>query len=338
MIRTRPALLVVAAVLVVAALVVAAPRVLRASPEERAHAFAVTGDIPYTDEQVRTFPDVVAQINADPEVQWVSHLGDFKSGFSECSDDYFRLIKNSFDDVADPLVYTPGDNEWSDCHRPETGSYDPLERLRTLREVFFARPGQELADAGLSVVTQERVGLPENVRWSQAGITFATLHVVGGNNALASWTGNTRPTPEQTAEVIARTAGAIEALHDTFAEAREEDSRGVVLMMQADMFAPDSDFGGSFAFQSIVAALARESADLGRPVYLFNGDTHVYAEARPLNEGSPWLQFYDVEAAPNVRQVTIGGDEQATGYLRVTVGDGDGDGEVLTWTTVPFGR
>ena len=34
---------------------------------------------------------------------------------------------NSF---ASALIYTPGDNEWTDCHRLLAGAYDPLERLR----------------------------------------------------------------------------------------------------------------------------------------------------------------------------------------------------------------
>ena len=34
-----------------------------------------------------------------------------------------------FPAVADPVVYTPGDNEWTDCHRASAGGYLPTERL-----------------------------------------------------------------------------------------------------------------------------------------------------------------------------------------------------------------
>src|SRR3712207_4479824 len=96
--------------------------------DRSAYSFAVIGDIPYGAEQVTSFPRVVEQINADPSVSLVNHLGDIKSGSTECSDAYLSGIRRSFDRFADPLVYTPGDNEWTDCHRPNNGGYNPLER------------------------------------------------------------------------------------------------------------------------------------------------------------------------------------------------------------------
>jgi hypothetical protein len=60
------------------------------------YTFAVIGDIPYGDAQIANFPRVVAQINADPAVRWVNHLGDIKSGSSLCSDEYFQLIRTEF--------------------------------------------------------------------------------------------------------------------------------------------------------------------------------------------------------------------------------------------------
>src|SRR5262249_53286407 len=103
-----------------------------AAPVEHAdqnYTFAVIGDIPYGAAQIANFPNVVAQINADKSVQWVDHLGDIKNGSSVCSDEYFSMIRSEFDQFTDPLVYTVGDNEWTDCHRANNGSYNPLERL-----------------------------------------------------------------------------------------------------------------------------------------------------------------------------------------------------------------
>jgi hypothetical protein len=59
---------------------------------------------------------------------------------------------------------------------------------------------------------------------------------VGSNNSLLPWTGNTTATPEQTAEVLGRTAADIELIHETFASARARHNRAVVLMTQADIF------------------------------------------------------------------------------------------------------
>ena len=39
-----------------------------------------------------------------------------------------------FQNYPKPVVYTPGDNDWTDCHR--TGQ-DPIERLKQLRKMFY---------------------------------------------------------------------------------------------------------------------------------------------------------------------------------------------------------
>jgi hypothetical protein len=302
------------------------------------HSFALIGDIPYGATEIANFPAVVAQINADPAVEWVGHLGDIKDGSSVCSDEYFQMIKDDFDRFADPLVYTIGDNEWTDCHRANNGGYHPLERLAKLRQVFFPRPGRTLGQHSAPVISQADQGIPENVRWERARVAFAALHVVGSNDSLAPWTGQTTPTPEQTAEVLGRTAAVIQEIRDTFAMAREHHDRAVTLLTQADMFdptVPNATFAGYYGFQPIVAAIARESAAFPGPVYLFNGDSHVLHSDNPLAAGSKWLSFYGIgQAVPNLSRVTVDGSSNAKDYLRVTVDPRDP--RVLSWTSVPF--
>jgi hypothetical protein len=43
------------------------------------------------------------------------------------------------------VVYTPGDNECSDCHKSGEGSIDPLINLGLVREIFFAPRGHTMA-------------------------------------------------------------------------------------------------------------------------------------------------------------------------------------------------
>lgn len=309
-----------------------------AASEDDGYTFAVIGDIPYGDAAIARFPANIAQINADPAVQWVDHLGDIKNGSSVCSDEYFQLIKSDFDQFKDPLVYTVGDNEWTDCHRPNNGPYNPLERLARIRQVFFPQPGRTLGRRSARVESQAAWGLPENVRWSAAGVGFSALHIVGSNNSLAPWTGNTAPTPQQSAEVLNRTAGVIQQIHDTFEEARRAHQRAVVLLTQADMFdptVPNPSFADYYGFQPIVAAIVRESAEFEGQVYLFNGDSHVFNVDHPLAAGSSWLAFYGVtQPAPNLTRITVDGSSNANNYLRVTV-DHHGQ-QVLSWTKVPF--
>lgn len=301
----------------------------------RDYTFAVIGDIPYGDAQIANLPKVIAQINADPSVQWVDHLGDIKSGSSLCTDEYFQMIKDRFDTFEDPLVYTIGDNEWTDCHRPNNGSYNPLERLAKIRKDFFPQPGSTLGLRKARVVSEADQGLPENVRWEAADVSFAALHIVGSNNSLTPWTGQTQPTPEQTAEVLARTSGVIQEIHDAFAVAKRNHDRAVTLLTQADMFDPtvsNPTFADYYAFQPIVRAIARESIDFRGPVYLFNGDSHVYDYDQPLAVGSSWLDFYGVDrAVPNLSRITVDGSTGVDDYLRVTV-----HRTGLTWERVPF--
>jgi len=311
-----------------------------ASDQAGGYTFAVIGDIPYGAAQIANFPNVIAQINADPAVEWVTHLGDIKNGSSVCSDDYFEMIKSDFDEFVDPLVYTVGDNEWTDCHRVNNGSYNPLERLAKIREVFFPTPGRTLGQDAAPVRSQADQGIPENVRWERAGVSFVAADVVGSNNGLLPWTGLglTTPTPEQVAEELARTSATIQEFHDAFAAARLHHERAVSLMIQADMFDPtvtDPSFSDYFAFAPIVAAIARESAAFPGPVYLFNGDSHVYNSDEPLAAGSKWLSFYGVtQPVPNLTRVTVDGSTGVNNYLRVTVNQHGP--QVLTWERVPF--
>jgi len=127
--------------------VVAVPEAKAATADDArkpASTFAVIGDVPYGTAAEEHFPTFVQGINADPDVTMVTHLGDIKSGSTTCTDERFERVRHDFDGFADPLVYTPGDNEWTDCHRPNNGGYQPLERLAKVRSLFFSQPGTTL--------------------------------------------------------------------------------------------------------------------------------------------------------------------------------------------------
>jgi hypothetical protein len=254
-----------------------------------------------------------------------------------CSDAYFTQVKAEFDKFSDPLVYTVGDNEWTDCHRSNNGAYDPLERLAKIRSTFFPTPGFTLGQHPAEVTSQAAQGFPEDVRYTRANVAFAALHIVG-SNSLAPWTGNTGPTPKQTAEVLGRTAAVVQSIRETFAQARRQHNKSVVLLTQADMFDPtvaNPVYADYFAFQPIVQAIAQESAGFDGPVYLFNGDSHVYNSDQPLAAGSKWLSLYGVKPVSNLSRLTVDGSTGVDDYLRVTINPSDP--EVLSWTRVPFG-
>ncbi|HEY3000773.1 MAG TPA: hypothetical protein VGJ44_00360, partial [Kribbellaceae bacterium] len=191
----------------------------QAAQRDETYAIAVIGDVPYGGMLIEHFPAFIGQINADPDVRMVTHLGDIKNGSSVCSDEYFNLIRDDSALFRRPLVYTPGDNEWTDCHRVNNGAYDPLERLAKLRSTFFADPGTTLGRQKVAVTAQD--GYPENVRYTRNGISFAALNIPGSNNSTLPWSGlgYTAPTAEQLAEVSGRTAADLALLDDVFAQA-----------------------------------------------------------------------------------------------------------------------
>ncbi|WP_346957987.1 hypothetical protein [uncultured Arthrobacter sp.] len=314
--------------------------------DSRAFSFGVIGDIPYGEAEIAKFPARIQDINNDGALKFVTHVGDIKNGSSVCSDEYFANIRTQFDSFEHPLVYTPGDNEWVDCHRANNGAYNPLERLDKLREVFFDEPGKTLG-ATMPVKTQADLGLPENVRFTQNRVAFSVLNIQGSNNSLQPWTGlgETAATPGQVAEVEHRTDAVVAQIHDTFADAERRNDRAVVLMTQADMFDP-SQLAAATAnpdtvsgFREIVQAIIDETNSFDAPVYLINGDSHVFAENRPLAEGSPWLDIYGQPAADDLQRITVDGSANATNYVRFTVAGNDADGAgVLAWERVPFSR
>ncbi|MEE2570507.1 hypothetical protein V1638_14050 [Pseudarthrobacter sp. J64] len=310
----------------------------------QAFTFGVIGDIPYGAAEIAKFPSRIQDINADEALKFVSHVGDIKNGSTVCSDEYFAMIRSQFDTFEHPLVFTPGDNEWVDCHRTNNGAYNPLERLDTLRAMFFNEPGKTLGE-NMPVKTQESLGLPENVRFTQNRVAFSVVNIQGSNNSLQPWTGlgETAPTAEQLAEVERRTDAALAQIRETFADAERRNDRAVVLMTQADMFDPSQLAAATdnpeavSGFREIVAAIIEETNGFDRPVYLINGDSHVFAEDHPLAEGSPWLAIYGQPAGDDLQRITVDGSANATNYVRFAVsGNSAGGADVLSWEKVPF--
>ena len=281
--------------------------------------YAVIGDTPYGQPQVDNFGNDVAEINSDPKVRLVIHLGDIKNGSSECSTSYFDLIRADFDRFKDPLVYTPGDNEWTDCHRANNGAYWPAgpvlngdtrpARLDEIHRIFFDEPGRTLGHRSMSVDAQD--GYPENVRWSDARVEWGAVHVVGSNNDWAPWFNQPR-TQSQIDEVTDRTAADLEWIDHIFASADAHDAKAVVIGIQADMWDPNivGDPANYDHFTPIVQRLAADATAFGGPVLLLDGDSHVFTDDHPLADPArpQNKSIYGITAdVPNLRRITVNG-------------------------------
>ena len=249
--------------------------------------FAAIGDRPYGPHE--EFAGLINKLNGQ-SLAFTIHVGDIKSGSTVCSDETFTSVRQLFDRFDRALSYTPGDNEWTDCHRVSNGRYDPLERLEKIRQLFFAS-NESLGKQRLPLQTQSSqksfTPFVENRRWSQGKVRFATLHLVGSNN-------NLQPGLPSSSEFAAREHANIAWLRETFAEATANKDDAVVLAMQADTFFGEPRKGSGFVRWN--AALAQEVAAWGKPVLLIQGDTHQYLIDNPLKDpsGKPLRQLVRV--------------------------------------------
>ncbi len=284
----------------------------------RNYAFAVVGDTPYSVEQLERFPALRTEIDRRKRIEFAVHLGDIKPGGAPCTDDYFDVIKDNFDLFKKPLFFTPGDNEWTDCHRTTAGKFDPLERLASLRNRFFADPSQSL---GRNPLTSESQGLStggaevENQLWTQPGVVFASIHLVGSKNGLEPWftddaTDNLVDDPQRReAEVGSRTSAALAWLDHTFDVAEAQNARGVAIFQHANIF----NLGTGAArveHQAFSDRLAERASAFNKPVLLLEGDTHLYLVDRPYLGTTP--------KARKLRRVIVQGSTSDE-FLRVTV-------------------
>jgi hypothetical protein len=271
--------------------------------------FFAVGDLPYLQSEMDPLRDLFdsAVVERTP---FLIHVGDIKGGSAPCTDANLVVIADLFRGQPVPVVYTPGDNEWTDCHRRGAGAKDPLVRLAKVRERFFDDPGVLRLDR-LGVVRSEDSdgrAYPENYVFMHDDILFVVLHVVGSNN------GYQPKDPAAVAEFEARDAANIRLLRDTSVRAKERDASALVLVFHANPFFEKARPPHGFvAFRQALLALMDVYPG---PVLAIHGDTHRFKHDRPLIDpgtGQPFTRFVRVEVpgSPIVGGVWIGIDPQA---------------------------
>jgi hypothetical protein len=277
--------------------------------------FAALGDVPYSGSARERMPRWLREISAT-RPQFFLHVGDFKRAREVCSDALFADRYALFDAVAQPFIYTPGDNEWSDCDQLAAGGFDPIERLDKLREMFFARP-ESLGQTRLPV--EQQAGAPENLRWTYRDVLFLTLNLPGGNN----YGGKQLPS----AEFTARNPIVLAWLRSGFDRARKSGARAVVVVFQADPHFGMHAFGmHSNAFSELLETLQAESAAFSGQVVAIHGDSHQFRFDQPLRHqrsGKRLGNFWRIEV-PGYPQ---------TGWVEVEL-----DTEVAGRASGPAGR
>ena len=324
------------AALVAAAIAVTAFAVAGRADDDRdeergTYAIGLWGDLPYSDVQALTgVPNLIADMNSH-DLAFTAHDGDLKAGngtpgsvtVTTCADGLYDQGLKYFNSLKAPAVFTPGDNDWTDCDRPSNGGFNSLERLDHERAVFFSKPFtlgqhrlfQEVQTDPLCLgFGGGNVPCVENRRWSLGGVTYATINIQGSCNNLC----DTNPDP---AEEAARNAADIVWLKQTFDEAKRRNSAAVMLITQADPGFDKSDVtraplrdpktlaetdGQPDGFQSFLVALRDAVVDFQRPVAYVHGDSHYFRIDKPLQNALG-------QRVENFTRVETYGDNQGNG-------------------------
>jgi len=272
--------------------------------------FMAIGDTSYV--STSQLDQLVERINHEP-ARFTIHVGDIKSGSTLCTDEMFARVYSQFMAFDKPLIYTPGDNEWTDCHRKNNGPYDPIERLQKIRGLFFSSD-QSLGRQPLTLEQQSAQAafrhFPENRRWVVENISFATIHMVGSNN-------NDQPELPSSSEFKLRNEANIAWMKETFAIARKQSHKAIVFAMQADTFYDPSKPPES-GFSDWLAAFQQEISSWKKPVLLIQGDSHVFKVDRPLaskGAGLDVVQRLVVPGAQLTDAVVIEVDPESTSQI-----------------------
>ena len=262
------------------------------------------GDTSYSQRERELLPDLMAEMDSE-DLAFVIHDGDIKSGGSVCSDAVFLDILGIFKASKHPLIYVPGDNEWTDCHRRNNGSYDPLERLNKLRALFFP-DDKTLGQRQFQLLRQSQdsafAAYRENVLWETAGVIFVGLNLPGSDNNYDGTHRGSGPSKEflQRSPVISKW------LAQAFARARAVQAAGLMVVIQAN---PDFEAAAAGkahpGYKDFLNQLRQETLSFAGQVVLVHGDSHQQQINQPLRDlttqkvvanftrvetyGSPWM-------------------------------------------------
>jgi hypothetical protein len=305
------------------------------------YAIGLWGDLPYSDLQATTgVPNLIADMNRQ-ELEFTVHDGDLKVGSgvpgsttpTTCSDAMYVQALGYLRALNAPAMFTPGDNDWTDCDRPANGGFSSLERLDHERALFFSTPfsfgqhrmRQDVQDAALCRGVSGLVPCVENRRWTVGGVTYVTLNIPGSCNNLCD-------VAPDFAEYSARNQANIIWMQDAFAEAIDRRSAGVMVIAQANpgwdltdgtraplrnprtLFQTDGQPDG---FEEFLSAFRAQVIAFRRPVAYVHGDSHYFRIDKPFLDGQG-------RRLENFTRIETFGDNQANGnndvhWLKVLV-------------------
>ena len=283
------------------------------------YAIGLWGDVPYSVTQETGVANLITDMNKQ-SLAFSVHDGDRKQGNGDpkCSNDLYAKSLANFDQLKAPAMFTPGDNDWTDCDRPNNGGFDSLERLSYERAFLFATDNsfgkrtlrqqvqQEPSCLGGSNASPISEACVENRRWTVGGVVYATLNIQGSCNNLCGDGFNS-------AEYTARNAANIAWMQETFTEAARRHAAAIMFISQGDpgfskveIDAPQRDpatlaqisgpsstpAAASFdGFQQFLVALRKQVIAFGKPVTYVHGDSHYFRIDKPMMDPSGLIRL-----------------------------------------------
>jgi hypothetical protein len=242
--------------------------------------FIALGDMPYNiPEDYIRYERLIQRINSKSPAFSI-FVGDTKSGSTPCSDEYNLIVEGYFKKFISPLLYSPGDNEWTDCHRPLAGSYDPIERLQTLRQKFF-QSKFSLGKQKISLTRQADLDphfskFVENSLWVKNHFLFVNVHITGSNN-------NFERDDRSKAEYYERNQANLSWIKYAFQQALKMNYQGIIFSYQADMFfSPKQAIESESGYRETLQLLSTSAEAFKKPVLLIHGDSHRLVIDQPL--------------------------------------------------------
>jgi hypothetical protein len=263
-------------------------------------------------------------------------LGDTKNSREVCNDHtIIERPRRIFARFERALIYTPGDNEWTDCLPPRDGGsgYGPADALARLREGFWHGP-TSLGGRPIALRRQGGGGrdphaaFTENAFWIHGRVAFATVNLPG--EARPDLPGARRLPAEARALLGPVVAAGAAWIDESFTRAQRERTQAVVLAFQANIWHP-CNMGhdpacrrqpletGAAAGSRFVDGLALDYARiLGRiaagavafrgPVLLLHGDTHRLIVQPAPSDGQGGV-------IRNATRVMVPGEDEITALL-----------------------
>ena len=305
------------------------------SSNSATYAFGLWGDMPYRKAgDDAKLPAVLQSINQS-DIAFSVYDGDIKDGSSKCTDDVYTNALAMFGSMQKPVVYIPGDNEWTDCHRSNNGGFNALERLAHIRKVMYPTMNS-LGQTTLALEHQGKAAgdkFVENVRFAYGPVVFVGLNVPGSNNNVilsakdcANKSVRTQEVCDASnAEYLERDAANIAWMEQSFQKAAQTNARGVVLVIQGDpgfdypeTEEVDESLQAEFSgYRNFIAKVIEQTEKFNGQVLLVHGDTHFFKIDKPLYSptkllpnftrlqtfGSPSLHWVRVTVNPATEQL-----------------------------------